>query len=189
MPPIRCTCRRRPPSPRIITRSRNSRAICARFWPACVRSLRANIRKRSASGAGFPPVRATPSRRSCAYTGLSQHYVELSNLRVTNDRFEKELFRDRNQTVGRLDGRFLGYDLDRVADSPDYDPTDPAIGGPVTAALNRYVRDDLKYRRPTNTARRTTPRSTRSGTSAAPRRGANPRTFRRPTSSATCARR
>ncbi len=81
-----------------------------------------------------------------AYTGLSQHYVELSNLRVTNDRFEKELFRDRNQTLGRLDGRFLGYDLDRVADSPDYDPTDPAIGGPVTAALNRYVRDDLKYR-------------------------------------------
>ena len=101
-----------------------------------------------------PATRDAIVARLHAYTGLSPNYLALSNLRVTNDRFEKELFRDRGRTLGRLDGRFLGIDIDPVADSPEYDPTDPAITGPVTATLNRYVRDELGYR--TNDEYRTT---------------------------------
>jgi carboxypeptidase C (cathepsin A) len=81
-----------------------------------------------------------------ADTGLSPDYLRRSDLRVSPDRFEKELLRDERRTTGRLDARYLGIDLDPVAESPDYDPTELAITGPVTAAFNRYVRDELHYK-------------------------------------------
>src|SRR4029077_11515636 len=48
------------------------------------------------------------------YTGLSEDYVERSNLRVEHTRFCKELLRDRRQTIGRIDVRFTTTDLDAV---------------------------------------------------------------------------
>jgi carboxypeptidase C (cathepsin A) len=90
-------------------------------------------------------TRASIAERLHGYLGLSSHFIALNDLRVSPERFEKELLRDRNLTVGRLDGRYLGYDLDAAADSPEYDPTDVAISGPFTAAFNRYVRDDLHW--------------------------------------------
>jgi carboxypeptidase C (cathepsin A) len=100
-------------------------------------------------------TRSAIAQRLHGFLGLSTHFIELSDLRVAPDRFEKELLRDRNLTVGRLDGRYLGYDLDALADSPQYDPTDVAITAPFTAAFNRYVRDELHWQpdgeyKPTN---------------------------------------
>src|SRR5262245_2360892 len=79
------------------------------------------------------------------YTGLSQEYIERSNLRVPIFHFVKELMRTERKTVGRLDSRFTGIDRDAAGESFDYDPSLAAITGPYTATLNDYVRSELKY--------------------------------------------
>jgi len=78
-------------------------------------------------------------------TGLSPDYIERTNMRVEIGRFTKELLRSERRTVGRIDGRFTGIDRDAAGDSPEYDPSIAAIIGPYTAALNDYVRGDLKF--------------------------------------------
>ncbi len=51
------------------------------------------------------------------YTGLSQTFVERSNLCIELHRFCKELLRDQGKTVGRLDTRFTGTDLDAAGET------------------------------------------------------------------------
>lgn len=80
------------------------------------------------------------------YTGLDEAYIDRADFRIDPTRFEKELLRGRRQLTGRLDGRFIGYDLDRNSDSPAYDPTlDAAIADAFVSEFNRYVRDDLRF--------------------------------------------
>ncbi|MPZ17426.1 MAG: peptidase S10 [Luteitalea sp.] len=78
-------------------------------------------------------------------TGLSAAFVEQANLRVEISRFRKELLRDARVTVGRLDSRYTGRDEDAAGEHTAYDPSMVAISGPYTAALNAYVRRELKY--------------------------------------------
>jgi carboxypeptidase C (cathepsin A) len=78
-------------------------------------------------------------------TGLSEQYIGESNLRVTEDRFTKELLRDRQKTVGRYDSRLEGEDIDAAGESPEYDPSYASVQGAFTAMFNNYVRADLKY--------------------------------------------
>lgn len=92
-----------------------------------------------------PATRARIVQKLHDYTGLSEQYVDLANLRVSPDRFEKELLRTRRRTVGRLDGRFTGIDRDPTADSPDYDPTDSAMTPVYTALFNSYSRGALEW--------------------------------------------
>ncbi|HEX4498148.1 MAG TPA: peptidase S10 [Thermoanaerobaculia bacterium] len=79
------------------------------------------------------------------YSGLSPAYVERSNLCVEIDRFVKELLRDEGKTTGRLDTRFTGHDLDSVGEVNEYDPASAALDGPYAAAVNDYIRRDLKF--------------------------------------------
>ena len=79
------------------------------------------------------------------YTGLSQQYIEQSNLRPIIFRFCKQLLRDQRRTVGRLDSRFTGMDRDAVGEVWESDPSMDAILGSFTAALYDYVRNDLKF--------------------------------------------
>jgi carboxypeptidase C (cathepsin A) len=79
------------------------------------------------------------------YTGLSADYVKRTNLRIGIQRFCKELRRDEDRTVGRLDSRFTGTDYDAAGDRPDFDPSMAAIQGPFTATLNHYVRAELGF--------------------------------------------
>ncbi len=44
------------------------------------------------------------------YTGLSAEFIERTDLRITDQHFFKELLRERGQTIGRLDSRFIGLD-------------------------------------------------------------------------------
>ena len=83
--------------------------------------------------------------RLARYTGLSEAYIESTHLRIDRDRFRKELLRDRNRTVGRLDSRFTGIDSDAAGESVEFDPSMAAIRGPFTATINRYLRVDLGY--------------------------------------------
>lgn len=85
-------------------------------------------------------------RRSLArYTGLSEDYVERTDLRLEIFRFTKELMRDQRRTVGRLDSRFLGIDRDAAGEHFSHDPSMSAIMGPYTATFNQYVRSELKF--------------------------------------------
>ncbi len=79
------------------------------------------------------------------FTGLSEEFVRRARLRITPDRFQKELLRGEQRTAGRLDARFVGIDHDAAGESPEYDAADVAISGPFTAAFNHYVTSDLHY--------------------------------------------
>jgi carboxypeptidase C (cathepsin A) len=83
--------------------------------------------------------------RLSRYTGLSKDYVRAARLRIDEPHFTKELLRDQDRSVGRLDSRYLGFDRSGVSDTADYDPSYAAIQGPFTAALNSYVRGELNY--------------------------------------------
>ncbi|MFI6485599.1 S10 family peptidase [Nonomuraea sp. NPDC050663] len=78
-------------------------------------------------------------------TGLSEDYVDRVDLRIEHVRFFTEVLRSRRQTVGRLDGRFTGWDPDYGRESFTYDPSMSAIMGPYSAALNHYLRTELGY--------------------------------------------
>jgi carboxypeptidase C (cathepsin A) len=84
--------------------------------------------------------------RLARYTGLSVDYVLRANLRVEIDRFTKELLRDRGRTVGRLDTRFTGSDLDAAGEVPEYDPASAAVNGPYATAINDYLRRELGWK-------------------------------------------
>lgn len=86
-------------------------------------------------------VRAELSR----LTGLSEEYLERANLRVTDQRFYKELLRDRGQTIGRLDARYTGTDYDNAGETPDVDPSFYGIDAGYTAAINQWARETLGF--------------------------------------------
>jgi carboxypeptidase C (cathepsin A) len=78
-------------------------------------------------------------------TGLSEKYVDLSNLRVEHLHFFVELLRRERLVVGRLDSRFTGPIGNGVAEKMEDDPSMDAMAGPYAAAWNHYVRAELGY--------------------------------------------
>ena len=85
------------------------------------------------------------AQKVARFTGLSADYVERTNLRININRFDKELLRDRRRTVGRLDSRFTGVDVDAAGERPEFDPSMAAIMGVYTGVLNDYVRRTLRF--------------------------------------------
>ncbi len=81
------------------------------------------------------------------YTGLPVDYILKADLRVQAGQFEKELQDAEGVTTGRLDSRYKGPDLNRLSETSEYDPQSNAISSAYTAALNQYMRVDLKYGR------------------------------------------
>lgn len=89
--------------------------------------------------------RAAIAREVARYTGLSPEYVERTNLRVNIHRFCKELLRAEGRTVGRLDSRFTAADRDSAGELYEFDPSFATIFGAYAAAMNDYVRRELKF--------------------------------------------
>ncbi len=85
------------------------------------------------------------TRRLARYTGLSEDYIERSNLRIEIYRFTKQLLRHAKRTVGRLDSRFKGIDRDAVGEKFEFDPSLTSVTAPYTATLYDYVRSELKF--------------------------------------------
>lgn len=79
------------------------------------------------------------------FTGLPIEYVRRANLRISPNRFEKELLAGQNRVIGRMDGRFSGFNADPLNDTPEYDPTLTGYVGPFSSTFNDYVRRELKY--------------------------------------------
>ncbi len=93
-----------------------------------------------------PEARRDLAGKLSRYTGLSPDYLLRTNLRPVIHNFIKELLRDQRLTVGRLDSRFRGVDLNAAAEESERDPSYSAIQGPYTAMLNSYVSGELGFR-------------------------------------------
>ena len=89
--------------------------------------------------------RTAMAGRIARLTGLSPAFIVASNLRVSADRFRKELLRDQRLTIGRLDGRFTSLDLDAAGERQEFDPSNQALSGPYTAMFQDYLRNELKW--------------------------------------------
>jgi carboxypeptidase C (cathepsin A) len=99
-----------------------------------------------AKGQTLPAAQADAiANRLHEFTGLSVPYLRNANLRVSPNRFRKELLRDDRRTVGRYDGRFEGIDFDAAGEEPSSDPSSTAIMGAFTAAFNSYLAEELHY--------------------------------------------
>ena len=79
------------------------------------------------------------------YTGLTEEFIQRCDLRLEIFRFTKELLRDEQRTVGRLDSRFKGIDRDSAGENFEHDPSMSAIMGPYTGTFNQYVREELEF--------------------------------------------
>jgi carboxypeptidase C (cathepsin A) len=77
------------------------------------------------------------------YTGLSADYLRRANLKVSTERFRRELLRDRGLVVGRLDARYTGTEPDAVGEVPSGDPMDAGISGAYVSAFMDYLRASL----------------------------------------------
>jgi carboxypeptidase C (cathepsin A) len=96
-------------------------------------------------GSLTPEARANIIEKLSRYTGLSQDFIERTNLRIGDQHFFKELLRERGLTVGRLDSRFTGMDRSGGTATAEYDPLLTNVIGPYTAAFYDYVRSELKF--------------------------------------------
>jgi carboxypeptidase C (cathepsin A) len=91
------------------------------------------------------PDRLRVTKEVARLTGLSEEYVDQSNLRVPQFRYFKELLRKERLTIGRFDARLTGTDFDSAGEYAEYDPSFASVLGPFTATLNDYVRSELKF--------------------------------------------
>jgi len=80
------------------------------------------------------------------YSGLSVEAVINNNLDVNNAFFWKELLRDRKQTIGRLDSRYIGIDKKVAGSRPDYNAELSSWLHSFTPAINYYLREELHYK-------------------------------------------
>jgi carboxypeptidase C (cathepsin A) len=88
------------------------------------------------------------AQQMARFTGLSPTYLLRANLRVSPNRFQRELLRERRQVIGRIDSRYIGTESDAAGESPSYDPQASSITGAFVGALNDYLLRDLGYKTP-----------------------------------------
>jgi carboxypeptidase C (cathepsin A) len=79
------------------------------------------------------------------FTGLKPQVIEDNHLRVDSGVFRKQLLHDQGLILGAYDARITGRDDDPAAPYPDFDPSMSAVLGPFSAAMNSYVRGELKF--------------------------------------------
>jgi carboxypeptidase C (cathepsin A) len=84
------------------------------------------------------------------YTGLSEEYVDNSNLRVDVSRFTRELLRNKKLTIGRYDGRLTGPSGLNAGDSSEFDPSGTLVRPPFQAAFMQYIRNELNFKTDNN---------------------------------------
>jgi carboxypeptidase C (cathepsin A) len=78
-------------------------------------------------------------------TGLPQALIEDHELQVNSGVFREYLLRDEGLILGRFDARITARDADRSAATPLFDPSYAAAYGPFSAAMNAYVREELRF--------------------------------------------
>ncbi|HRJ27991.1 MAG TPA: hypothetical protein PLO61_10850 [Fimbriimonadaceae bacterium] len=89
--------------------------------------------------------RSSIIRKLARFTGLSPYYIDLREMRLNIHMFVKELLRDERRTVGRLDSRFKGIDLNAAGERNEHDPSMTALMPPYVSLFCHYVRSVLGY--------------------------------------------
>ena len=90
-------------------------------------------------GVSLPAERkARVVRELSQFTGLSESFLDRANLRVSLQRFQRELLRDQGLSVGRLDSRYTGREVDGIGEDPEQDPSFYGIDGSYTASMLDY---------------------------------------------------
>jgi carboxypeptidase C (cathepsin A) len=79
------------------------------------------------------------------FIGLPVEYLKEADLRVAEVAFAHELLRARRQSVGRLDGRFVGPTWDPLEKEIDYDPQSAAISAAYASTFLDYYHGELKF--------------------------------------------
>ena len=96
-------------------------------------------------GSGLPAAeRKAIIARIAHYTGLSETYIDQTNLRINAFRFMKQLLRDRGRVVGRYDARITGEDYDAAGETFDNDPSLYTVDGAFVSTINDYLTRILK---------------------------------------------
>jgi carboxypeptidase C (cathepsin A) len=93
-----------------------------------------------------PKQRESAATALSGYTGLAQDYIMKNNLRIYFGRFCKELLRDRQLVIGRMDARMTMPDTDGAGEGASRDPSLERLVGAFAGAINHYVRVDLKFK-------------------------------------------
>jgi len=78
-------------------------------------------------------------------TGLPAQIIDDNDLQVDSSTFRKKLLHDEGLIIGRYDARITGRDADAAGRGPRFDPSYAATYGPFSAAMNSYVREELKF--------------------------------------------
>jgi carboxypeptidase C (cathepsin A) len=78
-------------------------------------------------------------------TGLPARTIQENDLRIDTSTFRKELLRDQGIILGRFDARLTGRDPGAASRHPGFDPSLSGIDGAFAAAINAYVRTELKF--------------------------------------------
>jgi carboxypeptidase C (cathepsin A) len=89
--------------------------------------------------------KADTARKLARFTGLGEEYLVKANLRVNLPQFLKELQRSKGLVVGRFDSRFAGSGYNMLGEYAEYDPQDAFTTGAFVAAVNSYIREELKF--------------------------------------------
>jgi len=98
------------------------------------------------AGASISDARREEVARTIArLTGLSQECVLDHDLRVSPSTFREKLLADDRKILGRFDARITGRDGDHGRSEPQFDPSFDAALGPLSAAMNAYVREELLF--------------------------------------------
>jgi carboxypeptidase C (cathepsin A) len=98
------------------------------------------------AGADLPAAeRKKAVRELSRLTGLSARVVEDNDLRIDPGVFRKQLLHDEGLILGAYDARLTGRDGDAAANGPAFDPSSTAAMGAVSAAMNAYVRGELRF--------------------------------------------
>jgi len=91
--------------------------------------------------------RAAVAQKLADFSGLSKDYWLKANLRVTNGEYFQQLLNSEEQTVGRLDSRFVGVNEDPLSQYAFTDPQSDAISTPYISAYKDYLYNELNVRK------------------------------------------
>jgi carboxypeptidase C (cathepsin A) len=98
-------------------------------------------------GGALPDTRRKEiAKKVSRYSGISENAVLAHNLTIPTRFFWKELLRDKGFTIGRLDSRYKGIDLQDGGEWPDYNAEMASWEQSFTPAINHYLRNSLNYK-------------------------------------------
>ncbi|MGC3988332.1 MAG: hypothetical protein QM796_01360 [Chthoniobacteraceae bacterium] len=80
-----------------------------------------------------------------AFTGIPAPLIAKRNLRVTPEEFFTDLLMSKDRAIGRYDSRYTGIRYEPGTEDYEYDPSFEAVNGPFSAAINAYLRGELKF--------------------------------------------